>query len=1139
VTSPTNGANGIMAPLPCPPPGISGDSFYIMANGIYLVDAADDAGASPSEIEAQANSVSNLIAQIETTTATQTSRAMGVRALDDSGPPSFSDTNDDGGNFYTNLLSLPPINTNILWLQITNVANGLAYLNLNMATDSVYAILGTSSLLTPFTNWQVLAEVWPTNETTNVLPFTVETDNSTNLFWQAEDWTGVTLNGNTTPVWWFWNYFGTEDLSDTNLDSQGNTLLSDYENGLDPNIIDFTLSTTNKYVRSSNVSAQINLTAGWPSYYAALVNDTNDADAIWRPYPGTNLLLTLGSTNGIYNVWVGLRGLPTNATPTWNSFDLQYLYQTLPPVLTITNPVSGTVTQPMIQIQGFANVPLASLRYDLSNTNGLFTNQTGYLTSQYYDPNQLAATTNYFQCYDVPMTLGSNTITLHAVDLAGNAGTTNFNLTLDYSGVTNPPALALVWPQPGTLIGGSNFTLQATVNDDTAKVAASIAGANGVTNTVAALVERNGNVWANNLPLAAGTNRVTLTATNAAGLVNTTNFTVVQSAVNLTVNPISSDQLNQTTVIVTGTVTPGQKVYVNGMQASVDGSGHWTASSVPVNPTGTASLNVQAVTPDGSLDSAQVANQAQPVMVVLAGYNGGYSWGDENSGQDENVNWTYDMGGEWEYSDYNPINSGTTLIKPRRSGLGAQPLVLGPNAEFNISADGSGFTPPSGFTPTWQNEQSPLANGGGNSKLATLGMVAPSGPSVAGQSQLYLVEACAMEFSDPYDDDYNLLEQKFGGGSTGDVPVPPESLAINGQPLVNTGETNTDGSTWGATIISAPAGATPQFTVSDDSSDGLSGDYTFANQAFPAVIQSLTVVSNSATQIDATNWGVVESTTATNYVIVQATLSFGCTNATIATNAALLAEAGVMLQWTGGQPVPGNPLQREVPTTNSVETTVTASLGSSTTNLNVWVIWATMNIVMSGTNPSPLSFTSTQVALPRPNNQLGIEYLYQGVFGLGLASDAGVTNAVIGNICAVATITPSGIHSIITNGWNFFQEKNTVAFTNGDISEYNPPWTSDGPNGTNVNKTMVPDTGDKLYGTDSPLFSLYETSLNTAEAYLNFYDYITWNSQVCSNTNDFWSLEARWKTNSVPQFTLVSLGTNLISIPTNSYYPPP
>ena len=96
---------------------------------------------------------------------------------------------------------------------------------------------------------------------------------------------------------------------------------------------------------------------------------------------------------------------------------------------------------------------------------------------------------------------------------------------------------------------------------------------------------------------------------------------------------------------------------------------------------------------------------------------------------------------------------------------------------------------------------------------------------------------------------------------------------------------------------------------------------------------------------------------ATNdYVIVQANVAFGLTNAVITNNATLLTAAGAAIQWSGGEPVSGNPLQRAVSKTNSVETIVTASLGGSTTNLNVWVIWATVSIQMSGTNPSPLPF---------------------------------------------------------------------------------------------------------------------------------------------------------------------------------------
>jgi len=56
-------------------------------------------------------------------------------------------------------------------------------------------------------------------ETPNGLPSLVPQSGRTNLFLWARDWTGVTGNGNATPDWWFWEYFGTTVLSGTNLDS--------------------------------------------------------------------------------------------------------------------------------------------------------------------------------------------------------------------------------------------------------------------------------------------------------------------------------------------------------------------------------------------------------------------------------------------------------------------------------------------------------------------------------------------------------------------------------------------------------------------------------------------------------------------------------------------------------------------------------------------------------------------------------------------------------------------------------------------------------------------------------------------------------------------------------------------------------
>jgi hypothetical protein len=666
VTSPTNGANGIMAPLPCPPPGISGDSFYIMASGIYLVDAANDANASPSEIEAQANAVSNLITQVQaTTTPAQTSRAMGIHALDDSGPPSFSNTNDDGGNFYTNLFSLPPINTNLLWLQITNVANGLAYLNLTKATDSVYAIFGTTNLLTPLTNWQVLAEVWPTNETTNVLPFTVATDNDTNLFWQAEDWTGVEING--LPAWWTWLYFGNTDESATNLDSQGNTLLYDYENSRDPNVITFSLVATNNYVNNMSVPVELNVAPGLPSYFAVSVDDTNyENDASWQNYVGTNLVVNLGLTEGWHGVWVGLKGFATNATVTWQWKRLKL--DLTPPLVAVTNPVVNTVSVPLVQLQGWANESLSSIAYDISNSTVIMTNQNGQLLGgQFFDTNTAEYTTDYFQCFDIPLANGSNSITIHATDLAGNVTTTNFNVTLDYSTATNP-TIQIAWPYDGAEICNSNFMIRGWTEDPAATVTAQVADTNGDISTMAGVVERNGTLWVKNLPLAEGTNEVTLWVTNAAGLGSMTNFNLVESDMTLTLNNVTGD-LWQPTVIVGGHISdPLASVWVNGVQGTNNGDGTWKAYGVPVSAGGVASFDL-STTPPGASDPINNMSEDKPSEVTLD--SGHVTTASDNPNNDPygdspaqaNTTWDYTSAGGGTFNTFSVARTITEIGK--------------------------------------------------------------------------------------------------------------------------------------------------------------------------------------------------------------------------------------------------------------------------------------------------------------------------------------------------------------------------------------------------------------------------------------------------------------------------------------------
>jgi hypothetical protein len=574
---------GSTEPWPPLPGDVAGLPAWDLGDGIYLLD---DRGYVWGHHRRRAT--------VSTTTLSGSMTAMVDMNPGDAG----DDTNDDAGGYSPSFTGGTPIDTNGLWLQIFGLTNGTAYLSLNNATDQVYEIMTTVALTNGVNNWQTETELWP-GMNTNAMPFTVPEGSRTNtLFFRAMDWTGVTENGNTTPDWWFWEYFGTTALSDTNLDSSGNTFLYDYQNGVDPNIINFALVVANNYVNSMTAPVQLNISVGTPSYYAVSVDDTNyETDASWQTYAGTNIMAYLGMTEGWHDVWIGLKGLPSNATQTWQYKRLKLDFT--PPSLVVTNPTVSTVSVPMIQLQGYCSEALCSISYDLSNAVGVVTNQNAGITDQFYSTNTFEFTTNYFEALDIPLTNGLNKITLHATDEAGNTTTTNINYTLDYSSKTNPPTVQITWPQNGTQVSGSSFTLDGQLVDPTVNVSVQVVSTNGATNTVSGLVERNGKFWVENLPLSGGTNSLTLTATDAVGNTSVTNISVVQSTLVLTMNPVTPDSdLWKPKLNLTGTISDAsQAVWVNGVKGHNNGDGTWSASNVPTTSGGTASFTITAYEP--------------------------------------------------------------------------------------------------------------------------------------------------------------------------------------------------------------------------------------------------------------------------------------------------------------------------------------------------------------------------------------------------------------------------------------------------------------------------------------------------------------------------------------------------------------
>ena len=121
------------------------------------------------------------------------------------------------------------------------------------------------------------------------------------------------------------------------------------------------------------------------------------------------------------------------------------------------------VNVPEIQLTGYSPKALSSISYDITNALGLVTNQQVLVLDQAYSTGTSEFTTNTFQAFDISLTNGVNTITLHATDLAGNISTLVTNFTLNYSNKP-APVIRITWPQNGAEVSGGSFALDGFVD---------------------------------------------------------------------------------------------------------------------------------------------------------------------------------------------------------------------------------------------------------------------------------------------------------------------------------------------------------------------------------------------------------------------------------------------------------------------------------------------------------------------------------------------------------------------------------------------------------------------------------------------------------------------------------------------------
>ena len=697
-------SNGVIPPFPFLPVQYWNCHAWEMADGIYLVDAtggqvpilplrlareamtANAVQSAQLAVEAQGNAVANLIGQVQDAEFMQAAAAMfgfDMRMLDSG--------SESSANFAYSF------DTNALWLEITNFSNGFSCYNLHNATNLVYAIWTTTNLLMPFA---VETELWPTDP--NCQPFTLQNNSRQYLFVRAEDWTGVDSDSDGVPDWWAWKYFGTTDAAMTNLDlSNGNTFAQDYSNNVTPTVFKFTgLEVPNNYVSTTTAAVQLDV-AGNPYYVATLIDDSNFSNAVWNTYSGSTVTVNLGSSQGWHDVWIGLRGHADDgayAVWQWKRLKLDYTA----PTLFITNPTNSMVNIPMIQLQGFSPEALGSISYDLTNAAGWQTKQQVLVLNQTYDTNTWEFTTNTFQAFDVALTNGANTFIFHATDLAGNATTASYSVSLDYSSKTNPPNVQVTWPQTGMKIANNTVTIRGQVADATVMVSTSIINTNGVTNLITGVVERSGRFWLDNLPLQSGTNTLAVTVADVVGNVTTTNLVLVQDAMTLTMNSVTdTSELWQPFISVNGAVSDlAATIYVNGIQGTNYGDGTWSADNVPVTDGGVAIFDLKAV-PAGGGDPDNSVNQDKPWRVYLAhdmqnqtGSTHDNSAGVENDGGDNTADGdeNSDSKNFYHYDhDWDSVNGGSGSQYNRSFWVDGNG-----NSSSNLTSGTMMWTPPNG-----------------------------------------------------------------------------------------------------------------------------------------------------------------------------------------------------------------------------------------------------------------------------------------------------------------------------------------------------------------------------------------------------------------------------------------------------------
>ena len=272
------------------------------------------------------------------------------------------------------------------------------------------------------------------------------------------------------------------------------------------------------------------------------------------------------NTDGTYTVTIGPditsqsgNGMDQNGdNVTGDTFTSTFSIDANAPVITVTEPVDGTVTNVVDQvISGSLSEP-AELKL-----NGVLVPVAG---------------DNTFSIGPVTLVEGSNAFTLTATDAAQNSSSVTVTVTLD----SQAPVITINSPADGLLTTNSTLTVTGSLNES----------GNLTINTVPVTLDA-GNNFSQNISLNEGVNTINFVATDDVGNPSTASITVTLDSIApvITVtSPTDGSTLNQSVATITGSLSEPAGLTLDGTPVTVAGDNSFSQGVTLVNGVNTFNL---------------------------------------------------------------------------------------------------------------------------------------------------------------------------------------------------------------------------------------------------------------------------------------------------------------------------------------------------------------------------------------------------------------------------------------------------------------------------------------------------------------------------------------------------------------------